>query len=127
MNETSKTVKEHSFRALKNLDSNNTDLFGSMLERRKKSVITNSSSLKMSHCEHDPCMVGNQNSIDNNTVRLSQKSVQSFNPVIGQRKEFQPPPKEVLPHSKMLDTYYDMLLTNKKPFNRTKGTIVTPL
>ena len=27
----------------------------------------------------------------------------------------------------MLDTYYDMLTTQKRPFNRTKGAIVTPL
>ena len=27
----------------------------------------------------------------------------------------------------MMETYYDMLLTQKRPFNRTKGQIVTPL
>ena len=26
-----------------------------------------------------------------------------------------------------METYYDMLLTQKRPFNRTKGQIVTPL
>ena len=47
-NAASQTVKQHSFRALGNLDSNNTDLFGAMQERRKNSIINNSSSLKFS-------------------------------------------------------------------------------
>ena len=46
---------------------------------------------------------------------------------MGKNKSFKPPAKEVIPHSKMLDAYYDMLLTQKRPFHRTKGSIVTPL
>ena len=96
-----------------------------MKEKRKSSVINNPAGLKYSHCEHEQAM--DCHTLTKNFVKLEQKSVKKFNPVLGQSKLVQAPGLEIVPHSKMMETYYDMLLTQKRPFNRTKGQIVTTL
>ena len=72
-------------------------------------------------------MVGNSKAQLENTVRLQQKAFKKFDPVLGASKEVSSPGIEIVPHSKLIEAYYDMLLTQKRPFNRVKGTIVTPL
>lgn len=72
-------------------------------------------------------MASDEKAFNSNIVRLPQKTLKKFDTITGEKKEVKQPAIDILPRSKMLDTYYDMLTTQKRPFNRTKGAIVTPL
>ena len=96
---------------MQNVDYKSTNLYENMKEKRKNSVIKNPAGLKYSHCEHDSAMAGNQQAYNENMIKLEQRSVKKFNPVLGQSSLVQAPGFEVVPHSKMMETYYDMLVT----------------
>ena len=96
---------------MQNVDYKSTNLYENMKEKRKNSVIKNPAGLKYSHTEHDSAMAGNQQAFNENIIKLEQRSVKKFNPVLGQSSLVQAPGFEVVTHSQMMETYYDMLVT----------------
>ena len=46
--------------------------------------------------------------------------------ISGHDKNYMPKKVQVIPTSKTQEAYYDMLVSQPKPFNRRKGSLVTP-
>ena len=124
--EVSKITKKHSFRSFVNQDrspSSGTNIYDKARRKQNASPVQNSSGLKYSLQEY----ASNVDEEKRGSFKLRQKPQPRKDVVTGNVTVDSKPGKlSIEPQSKSMQTYYDMLVTQKKPFNLRKGSLVTP-
>lgn len=88
-----------------------------MREGSKKDLVLNPSHIKMSLQEHQVLTfpdVGKKNDL----IRLPSKKVLGVDLISGAKKEIKPPDVELVPESKYKEAYMNLLVKDKRAFNR---------
>ena len=111
-------TKKHSFRSVVNRDSNPQEIAKTRDKASPK--ILNSSSLKFALQEYAPSPEAEKQS----AMKVKQR-VQVRRDVVTGEVTASAVKHEITPASNTLQNYYDLLITQKKPFNLRKGNLVT--
>lgn len=125
--EFNKVTKKHTFRSFVNQDRS-PETGSNILAKvkRKQNAVSsqkNSASLKFSLQEYEPGLAAEKQ----NTIKLRKKMQERNDIVTGVVHSDTKAQKFIIEApSKTNQTYYDMLITQKKPFNMRKGSLVTP-
>lgn len=91
-----------------------------MRNNKSSSVIKNSAELKISHQEHQIY----DSSMDyDDMVRIPQKQIVRDEFISKSKRQFDLPPKELLPDSKSREAYMQLVSSQSKPFNKKVGEI----
>ena len=118
-------TKKHSFRSFVNTDRDpqtGSDIQQKVRRKQERSSINNSPSLKFSLQEYAPSIEAEKK----NLVKVRRKSDVRTDLISGVVTRDAKAGKMFLePQSNTMQTYYDMLITQKKPFNLRKGSLVT--
>mmetsp|Transcript_37402 Transcript_37402/g.49169 ORF Transcript_37402/g.49169 Transcript_37402/m.49169 type:complete len:140 (-) Transcript_37402:1941-2360(-) len=126
LGEFNKITKKHTFRSFINQDrtpERGTDIYTKVRRMQDSVPASNSSSLKFSLQEYAPSL--DQERQD--TIKLRKKVSVRKDIITGaEQADMKAKKFHIEPASKSGQTYYDMLITQQKPFHLRKGSLVTP-
>ena len=122
--EINKITRKHSFRSMVNQDRSRetgSDIHNKVQRKQNASPI-NSASLKFALQEHAPGVEAERS----HAIKLKQKATLRKDTITGEVSKSPPGAKiEIAPTSQATQAYYNMLVTQQKPFNLRKGNLVT--